>query len=204
LSVQINEKIASKTLSKLSDSELIEGALADGDNIYFGELYDRYSDKVYGKCILMVKNLTTAQDLAQDILIKAFTKLNTFKGKSSFSTWLYQVTYTHCIDFIRKNKNIYKEELEEDKFEGLQSDDKDIDEVHDKIILEMKLEHVKQILSELKAEERSMVLMKYQDNMSITELGEMFDLSQSAVKMKLKRTRDKVRNRYFEINPENA
>ena len=71
LSVQINEKIASKTLSNLTDSELIEGALADGDNIYFGELYDRYSDKVYGKCILMVKNLTTAQDLTQDILIKA-------------------------------------------------------------------------------------------------------------------------------------
>ena len=114
------------------------------------------------------------------------------------------MTYTHCIDYIRKNKNIYKEELEEDKYEELQSDDKDIDEVHDKLILEMKLEHVKQILNELKAEERSLVLMKYQDGMSVSELGEMFNLSQSAVKMKLKRTRDKVRNRYFEINPENV
>ena len=198
------EKIAPTDLSKLNDSELIERALKDGDNIYFGELYDRYSDKVYGKCILMVKNLTTAQDLAQDILIKAFTKINTFKGKSSFSTWLYQVTYTHCIDYIRKNKNIYKEELEEDKYEALQADDKDLDEMHDKLILEMKLEHVKQILNELKAEERSLILMKYQDNMSISNLSEMFNLSQSAVKMKLKRTRDKVRNRYFEINPENA
>ena len=191
-------------LGGYSDSELISAILESGDNVYFGELYDRYSDKVYGKCILMVKDLTIAQDLAQDIIVKAFTKINTFKGKSSFSTWLYQVTYTHCIDYIRKNKNIYKEELEEDKHEQLQSDDKDIDEVHDKLILEMKLEYVQQILNELKAEERSMILMKYQDNMSITELGEMFDLSQSAVKMKLKRTRDKVRNRYFEINPENA
>ncbi|MDB9882843.1 RNA polymerase sigma factor [Bacteroidia bacterium] len=97
---------------------------------FFGELYDRYSDKVSGKCILMVKDLTIAQDLTQDILVKAFTKLNTFKGTSSFSTWLYQVAYTHCIDYIRKNKKIYKEELEEDKHEQLQYDDADIDEVH--------------------------------------------------------------------------
>jgi len=78
----------------------------------------------------MVKDLTIAQDLTQDILVKAFTKLNTFKGTSSFSTWLYQVAYTHCIDYIRKNKKIYKEELEEDKHEQLQYDDADIDEVH--------------------------------------------------------------------------
>jgi RNA polymerase sigma-70 factor (ECF subfamily) len=204
LSLQSKEKSTPNSIHKLSDKELIEAAMVNGENVYFGELYDRYSDKVYGKCILMVKNTTIAQDLAQDILIKAFTKLSTFQGKSSFSTWLYQVTYTHCIDYIRKNKNIYKEELEEDKYEELQSDDKDIDEVHDKLILEMKLEHVKQILNELKAEERSLVLMKYQDGMSVSELGEMFNLSQSAVKMKLKRTRDKVRNRYFEINPENV
>ena len=148
------------------------------------------------------KDLTIAQDLTQDILVKAFTKLNTFKGTSSFSTWLYQVTYTHCIDYIRKNKKIYKEELEEDKHEKLQSDDADIDEVHEKILLEMKIEYVQQILGELKAEERSIVLMKYQDNMSISELSEMLNLSENAVKMKLKRTRDKIRNRYFVLNPD--
>lgn len=199
---QTKEALLNLKLSKYSDKDLVDAALVNGENIYFGELYDRYSNKVYGKCILMVKDLTIAQDLAQDILVKAFTKLSTFKGKSTFSTWLYQVTYTHCIDYIRKNKNIYKEELEEDHFKQLQSNDPDLDEVHDKILLEMKIEHVKQILGELKAEERSLILMKYQDNMSISELAEMFDLSHSAVKMKLKRTRDKVKSKYFEINPE--
>ncbi|PCJ66704.1 MAG: RNA polymerase subunit sigma-24 [Bacteroidetes bacterium] len=202
LTNQTKEALLNLKLSKYSDKDLVDAALVNGENIYFGELYDRYSNKVYGKCILMVKDLTIAQDLAQDILVKAFTKLSTFKGKSTFSTWLYQVTYTHCIDYIRKNKNIYKEELEEDHFKQLQSNDPDLDEVHDKILLEMKIEHVKQILGELKAEERSLILMKYQDNMSISELAEMFDLSHSAVKMKLKRTRDKVKSKYFEINPE--
>ena len=182
--------------------ELISAVLETGDNEYFGEIYDRYSDKVYGKCILMVKDLTLAQDLTQDILVKAFTKLSTFQGKSSFGTWLYQVTYTHCIDYIRKNKNIYKEELQEDKIEDVNTDDSDMDGVHEKVLLEMKIQYVKEILDNMKAEERSLILMKYQDNMSIAELSEMLELSQSAVKMKLKRTRDKIRKRYFELNPE--
>ncbi|MDB9882842.1 sigma-70 region 4 domain-containing protein [Bacteroidia bacterium] len=66
----------------------------------------------------------------------------------------------------------------------------------------MKIEYVQQILGELKAEERSIVLMKYQDNMSISELSEMLNLSESAFKMKLKRTRDKIRSRHFELNPD--
>jgi RNA polymerase sigma-70 factor (ECF subfamily) len=147
----------------------------------------------------MVNNLAIAQDLTQDILVKTFTKINTFQGKSSFSTWLYQITYTHCIDYIRKNKNFYTEELEEDKFDQLSSEDPGLDVEHEKILFEMKLEHVKQILSEIKADERSLILMKYQDNMSINEMSEMYDMSSSAVKMKLKRTRDKIKLRYEEL-----
>ncbi len=185
--------------TKLSDAELVTGVLESGDNRYFGELYDRYSDKVYGKCILMVNNLTIAQDLTQDILVKTFTKINTFQGKSSFSTWLYQITYTHCIDYIRRNKNIYKEELEEDKFDELSTEDPGLEQEHDKVLFEMKLEYVKKILAEIKAEERSLILMKYQDNMSIIEISELYSISQSAVKMKLKRTRDKIKVRYDEL-----
>ncbi|MBT8327394.1 MAG: RNA polymerase sigma factor [Bacteroidia bacterium] len=192
-----------KALSKYTDNELIASVLETGDNVYFGELYDRYSDKVYGKCIQMVRDTDLAQDLAQDILVKAFLKLNTFKGNSNFGTWLYQVSYTHCIDYIRKNKKIFKEELEEDRFLHLQDDSKDYDETHDKILLEMKYEYIQKILFEIKAEERSLILQKYQDNLSIAELAEIYGASESAIKMKLKRTRDKIRERYYELNPEN-
>ena len=111
------------------------------------------------------------------------------------------MTYTHCIDYIRKHKNIYTEELVEENYEELQGSDAGIDDIHEKILLEMKINHVKQILGELKAEERSLILMKYQDNMSIAELSETLKLGQSDIKMKLKRTRDKIRERYLEINP---
>lgn len=200
MSANKNPNFANKPIKNYTDMELISAVLETGDNEYFGEIYDRYSDKVYGKCILMVKDLTLAQDLAQDILVKAFTKLSTFQGKSSFGTWLYRVTYSHCIDYIRKNKNMYKEELEEDKVENVGADDTGIDEVHEKVLFEMKIQYVKEILSRMKSEERALILMKYLDNMSITELSEMLEVSESAVKMKLKRARDKIRNGYFELN----
>lgn len=192
-----------KQLSDCTDLELIAEVLLTGKNEYFGELYDRYADRVYGKCIQMVKDTDLAQDLAQDVMIKAFLKLNTFKGNSAFGTWLYQVTYTHCVDHIRKNKNIYKEELEEERFNFLESEDEEMEGMHEKELLEMKIEYVQQIIFELKAEERSLILQKYQDNMSIAELAEIYGASDSAIKMKLKRIRDKIRQRYHELNPEN-
>jgi RNA polymerase sigma-70 factor (ECF subfamily) len=191
-----------KQLNKYTDLELIECVLKTGENIYFGELYDRYADKVYGKCIQMVKETDLAQDLAHDVLVKAFLKLNTFKGNSAFGTWLFQVTYTYCIDYIRKNKNIFKEELEEERFNHLESEDAEMEEMHEKELLEMKIEYVQQIIFELKADELSMILQKYQDNMSISELAEIYGASESAIKMKLKRTRDKIIERYYELNPE--
>jgi len=105
--------VAEKPRKQWTDFELIDAILESGDNEYFGLLYDRYADKVFGKCLQMFKEYNLAQDLTHDVLVKAFLKLNTFNKKSSFGTWIYQVTYTYCIDYIRKNKNVFKEELEE-------------------------------------------------------------------------------------------
>ena len=55
LDIQATHKAPERTLKKYADTELIDAILKTGDNVFFGELYDRYSDKVYGKCILMVK-----------------------------------------------------------------------------------------------------------------------------------------------------
>jgi len=179
-------------LSEFTDLEIIELILASGKTMYFSELYDRYANKVYGKAIQMVKDRDLAQDLAHDILIKAFLKLNTFQGKSSFSTWLFQVSYTHCIDYIRKNSKMRSETLEEERFDNSANDGDD--QVQDKKLLEIKLQRLAQILEMINPEDKMFLLMKYQDHMSIKDLAEHFDLSESAVKMRLKRIRDKVRS----------
>lgn len=188
----MDKKTPDIDLSAFTDLEIIELILASGKTVYFSELYDRYANKVYGKAIQMVKDRDLAQDLAHDILIKAFLKLNTFQGKSSFSTWLYQVSYTHCIDYIRKNSKMRSETLEEERFDTSASSGDD--EVQEKILLEIKLQRLTEILEMINPEDKMFLLMKYQDRMSIKELAEQFDMSESAVKMKLKRIRDKVRS----------
>jgi RNA polymerase sigma factor (sigma-70 family) len=178
----------------LSDDDIIELILGTGKSEYFGILYDRYANKVYGKCLQMVKETNTAQDLSHDILIKVFTKLNTFKGKSSFSTWIYQISYTHCIDYLRKSKKQGAEELTEEKIDKKYTNEKD--GVNEKVLLEMKLEKLQELMDRIKPEEKALLLMKYQDKVPITELAEQYSLSESAVKMKLKRVRDRIRSMY--------
>ena len=93
-----------KKIKKLSDKEILENIKNTGDTKLFGELYDRYANKVYRKCISMVKNNADAQDLCHEVLCKAFLNIATFAGKSSFSTWIYAITYNQCIDFLREKK----------------------------------------------------------------------------------------------------
>jgi RNA polymerase sigma-70 factor (ECF subfamily) len=140
----------------------------------------------------MVKDVDLAQDLTHDILIKAFLKLNTFQGRSSFSTWLYQVSYTHCIDYLRKSKRMKSEELDEEHFDS-GDDDPNQDQIHEKELLELRISRLWEILEEIQPEEKMFLLMKYQDNTSIRDMAEQFEMSESAVKMRLKRIRDKVR-----------
>jgi RNA polymerase sigma factor (sigma-70 family) len=184
-----------KVLSKLSDLELVNHALETGENCYLGELYDRYANKVYGKCIQMVRDKSLAQDLSHDILVKTFLKLHTFNGKCKFGSWLYQISYTHCIDYIRKNKHIFQEELEEDL---AQIEEDNSCEADEKELVEVKIEILERILSELRAEERALVLQKYQDNFTIEELATIYKVSGSSIKMKLKRVRDKIKRKYKE------
>ena len=90
-----------KTFEKKSDEELISTIL-QGEADAFGELYDRYYKKVYQKCVALVKDHDEAFDLTEEALIKALNNLKNFRGDASFSTWLYIITHRHCLEFLRK------------------------------------------------------------------------------------------------------
>ena len=182
--------------NSLTDEELIGAILESGTMDLFGELYDRYGNKVYRKTISMVKDLETAKDLTQEILIKAFLSLAKFEGKSKFSTWLYMVTYNYCIDYIRKQKRINTKEQEYQKsgYQDTYHEDEN-DEVE---LLEMEMGRLSELLEKLSTEDKTMLLMYYQDDMSIKDLQEYFDMGASAIKMRLSRARTKIRKLYEE------
>jgi len=163
-------------------SQLIQGATAP-----MGELYQRYSQKVFHKCLSFVKNHDEAFDLSQDILLKAFDKIRSYGGNSSFSTWLYSITNNHCIEHLRKQKGRRTSDI----FELLHIQEEVID-LEERLLHENMEEQIASTLHTITDDEREMLILKYQKKRSVKELQELFGLSASAVKMRLMRTRQKI------------
>ena len=159
-------------------------------NLYFEELYDRYVDKVYRKCLSFVKNEAQAEDFTHDIFLRLVLKIGTFKEHAKFSTWLYSITYNYCMDQIKIIKKQAETTLEENF---------DLEQEYDNAeLVEIQAQDLKKALQKIDPNERAMLLMKYQDNFSIKEIADTLNITESAVKMRLMRTKEKLRKIYTE------
>jgi len=181
----------------LSDEDLVKAIVLKNDTLLFEILYDRYDKLVYNKCRGFSKRDDEAEDLTQDIFLKLFVKLKTFKGKSKFSTWLYSFTYNHCVNYVNRStaKKIEKQSVDTDniKDEHYGSQEQD-----DADIQNLKVEKLKEALEKISPEEKMILLLKYQDSLSIKDLCGVLDIGESAVKMRLKRAKEKLVNVYNE------
>lgn len=83
---------------------LLEKAKA-GDVSAFEELIESYQKKIYNLSYRIIGNYDDAADMAQEVLIRIFRSIASFKGQSSFSTWIYRITTNVCLDEIRRKKN---------------------------------------------------------------------------------------------------
>ncbi len=175
-------------LKSLTDSDLIKRYLATQDQHWFSQLYWRYASKVFGKCISLLRDEPMARDATQDIFIKILLNLAKFNEQSSFSTWVYSITYNYCIDLIRKRK---KEAITFTEDMGKIAPGKDDQEIPDGILLEMKTEHLSAVLDRLPSGDRMILLMKYQDDLSIKEIADVFEKTESAIKMQIMRAKAK-------------
>jgi len=145
----------------------------------------------------MVNDLVTAQDLSQDIMIKAFLNLSKFEGRSSFSTWVYNITYNYCVDYLRKQKRNRVSELDE-KF--LDKEDR-AQELEDKEAIELEIERLKALLPKLQDMDRAIIMMRYLEEKPIKEIMQIIGQGESATKMRLKRARDRMRKLYEQNHP---
>lgn len=181
------------TIGAYTDEELVYQFLHAQSNTFFEELYRRYADKIYRKCLSFTKDQARAEDFTHDIFLKLILKLGTFKEDARFSTWLYSITYNYCMDQLRihkKRSEVYAdEELEipDDANLDLTFEDQDIE-----------ARRLTNALDHLQNEEKSILMMKYQDDLSIKDIAGVFRITESAAKMRLLRSREKLRTRYME------
>jgi len=180
----------------LSDEELIRKIVQVNDPLLFGHLYDRYAQRVYNKCYSFSKSKDEAEDLTQDVFLKLYLKLDTFKGKSKFSTWLYAFTYNFCVNYVqRKNKKKMEHNLG------------DIDdatfmpcfEVSEEQLMQVKANKLKKALEMIDPQDKSLLLLKYQDEVPIKELCILLGTSEGAIKMRLRRARQRIIREYHKL-----
>ena len=173
----------------LTDEELVEKIVVKNDTLLFGVLYDRYAKMVYNKCYGFARSQDEAEDLTQDVFLMLFVKLASFKGRSKFSTWLYSFTYNFCVNYVNRNK---QRKMSDKSVSMDDVDYKMADEVSDKSIYEMKANKLEKALEMVAPEDKSILLLKYQDGASIKELADLMELGESAIKMRLKRAKAKL------------
>lgn len=179
----------SKKIDKLTDEELVSAIVETNDTLLFGVLYDRFASLVYNKCYGFAKDGDEAKDLTQDIFLKLFVKLGSFKGKSKFSTWLYAFTYNHCVNYVTRNtaKKFEKKSVD---YADIENISEDYDEASD--FSDMRVDKLKKALELVSPDEKMILLLKYQDNLSIKEIESVLGIGESAVKMRIKRAKDKL------------
>lgn len=183
------------TSAVLSDSQLIALYLQEQDARYFSQLYRRYAGKVFAKCISMLADHGMARDATQDVFIKILLNLSKFTEQSSFSTWVYSITYNYCIDLIRKKKKnilIFTEDM------GRVGTEKEA-EIPDSVILEMETNRLEKVMDKLPVGDKAILDMKYTDDMSIREIGEVLNKTESAIKMQIMRAKIKAQYIYTEM-----
>ncbi|GAB3956300.1 RNA polymerase sigma factor [Spirosoma harenae] len=158
-------------------------------NDTFDTLYKKYVKKVFQKCLSMTKDTTDAEDCTQEIFLKAYSNLKHFKNKSNLSTWLYSIAHNYCLDHVRIKKRFTVEQLSPEIESSLEETDerKPIDDRFKQLDL---------ILNRLPADEVGLLRLKYEQNLSIQQLSHRFHVSESAIKMRLKRSREKIKALY--------
>lgn len=179
-----------KAFKNTTDEELVRLYVESQRNIYFEELYDRYIDKVYRKCLSFIKNEAQAEDFTHDIFLRLVLKIGSFKEHAKFSTWLYSITYNYCMDQMRLAKRQAEEALDENFDLEEDEDDSGFSEMQGKAL--------KKAMEKIAPDEKAILLMKYQDDFSIKEIADTFNLTESAVKMRLMRTKEKLKKMYLE------
>ena len=173
-------------LSALSDEKLYEQFQQNYDPKGFTELVKRYEPYVIRKCYYHLKNHDDIQDVAQEVFIRLLTKAHTYRSEAPFKPWLNTIIHNRCTDHINQDKHVLHQEISNKIADTLE------EEIDTKTITHPTTEILQKLLERVSGEEKLILLLKYEQQWSIKAIQEALNLSESAVKQRLKRSREKL------------
>jgi len=179
-------------LTGLSDNEIISKVLA-GDHQAFEGLVNRYQNYVFTLTLRIIKSREDAEEIAQDVFIKAYKYLADFRGTAKFSTWLYTIVNNTCISFLRKKKHEIHS-LDNDKvFEAVESRDSGMQA--NQVEQKSKIKMVNEAISMLGHDDAAVITLFYQAEQTLDEIARVLGLEVNTVKVRLHRARTRLKEK---------
>jgi RNA polymerase sigma factor (sigma-70 family) len=178
--------------TELTDTEIIKKIL-QGEQALFAQLVQRYQQYVFTLVLRFTSNREDAEEISQDIFVKAYRSLADFRGEAKFSTWLYTVVRTSCITFLRR-KRLDTTSLDNERiFLQLESKDSGLKAN----IVEQKSRHamVNDAIRMLSPDDSQILTLFYKGEQSLEEIGRIMRLDPNTVKVKLHRARNRLKEK---------
>lgn len=174
------------TFSTSSDIDLIIVYQETKDSLAFGELYRRYNQKIYLYGVQLLKDRDLALDMTQDLFLKVAAKLSDLQEPLTFVKWLFRIAHNDCINILKKNTHRVYSGLE--LANNISDEDADI-----AIAQEARFLKLEAVMHDISEEDKTLLIAKYYDKKSIIELEAEYGLSKSAIKMRLNRSRNRLK-----------
>ncbi len=179
------------------DEELLQQAreAPEGDLRAFEKLVLRYQRRVVANCRYITRDPNNAEDLAQEVLVKAFFGLRGFEGRSTFGSWLQRIKINHCLNYLKKQAGrsyVGVEERDVEEFDQLKvhaTAEQQAGAISDRQL-------ISQVLDSMSNTLRIPLLLCDMDELSYEEVAQSLRISLSAAKMRIKRGREEFRERY--------
>lgn len=169
-----------------------------GDQRAFAEIVDMYQDKLYHMAYRMLFNRQEAEDVVQESFLRVYKNLDRYDDEMKFSTWIYRIATNLCIDQLRKRKPVYSLDAESSEHEGLDgyamvpSDDRTPES---ELVLSDTQRIIRQAIETLPPKYKTVMVLRYLQEMSLQEIGEVLDMPVTTVKTRVHRGREFLRKK---------
>ncbi|RYY11138.1 MAG: sigma-70 family RNA polymerase sigma factor [Chitinophagaceae bacterium] len=176
----------------LNDNELISKVLS-GDQQAYATLVTRYQNYVFTLALRFTKNREDAEEVSQDIFIKAYRALADFRGASKFSTWLYTIVNTTCITFLRKKK-LEVHSLDNEKVFEV-ADNLDSGMRANLVEQKSRVSMVNQAVKMLGTDDAEIITLFYKGEQSLEEIAAILGVEANTAKVRLHRARARLKEK---------
>lgn len=176
--------------SALTESEIV-ALVRNGRYKGHEAMLSRYADRVFAMIVKLVPNVLDAQELTQDVFLRAFDRINSYDPqRSSLSTWLCRIAYRRALDFLKRNhpqvlsiedNQVWQADISDEQLEAELSTNR-----------EERIELLERLIDELPSDERTLLTLYYYDGYPLTEIAYIMGIDAKVLANRLYRTRKKL------------